>query len=117
MTQEEDKVYFRYDNHKQKTPMLTKEQATGCRKVVSKKEKIKHPNKTYTQTPDPRKWFLVDATGRTLGRLATQVALLLRGKTRPDFTASVDCGDGVVIHWLCRRFARNSLLNNARSKS
>jgi len=44
-----------------------------------------------------RKWYLVDATGKTLGRLATQVADLLRGKGKTTFTPHVDCGDYVII--------------------
>ena len=44
-----------------------------------------------------RKWLLVDADGRSLGRLATQVANLLRGKGKPTFSPHVDCGDFVVV--------------------
>ena len=44
-----------------------------------------------------RKWHLVDASGKTLGRLATRVAILLRGKHKPTFTPHVDTGDHVVI--------------------
>ena len=44
-----------------------------------------------------KKWFLLDATGKTLGRFSSEVAKILRGKHRPDFTAHVDTGDGVVI--------------------
>lgn len=61
-------------NHKHKTPILTKEEAL-----------------------DSRKWYLFDATGKTLGRFAAEVAKILRGKHRPDYTPHVDCGDGVVI--------------------
>ena len=43
------------------------------------------------------KWHVVDANGKTLGRLASQVAYLIRGKHRPDFTPHVDCGDFVVV--------------------
>ena len=57
-------------NHNQKTPILTKSQALQS-----------------------RKWFLFDATGKTLGRFAAEVTKILRGKHRPDFTAHVDCGD------------------------
>ncbi len=45
----------------------------------------------------PRQWHLIDANGQVLGRLATHVATLLRGKHKPVFTPHVDCGDGVVI--------------------
>jgi len=44
-----------------------------------------------------RDWYVVDAQGQTLGRLATQVATILRGKHKPIFTPHVDCGDYVVI--------------------
>ena len=44
-----------------------------------------------------RKWHLVDANGKTLGRLATRVAILLRGKHKPSFTPHVDTGDFVVV--------------------
>lgn len=44
-----------------------------------------------------RKWFLVDADGKTLGRLSTEVASILRGKHKPTFTPHVDCGDYVII--------------------
>ncbi|MCO6466154.1 MAG: 50S ribosomal protein L13 [Bradyrhizobiaceae bacterium] len=42
-------------------------------------------------------WWVVDAAGQTVGRLATQVATLLRGKHKPSFTPHVDCGDFVVV--------------------
>ena len=44
-----------------------------------------------------RKWYVVDATDLTLGRLSTEVATILRGKHKPTFTPHVDCGDYVVI--------------------
>ncbi len=44
-----------------------------------------------------RNWWFVDAEGQTLGRLATQVASLLRGKTKPEFTLNVDVGDFVIV--------------------
>ena len=61
-------------NHKHKTTLLTKEQAISS-----------------------RKWYLFDAAGQNLGRFASEVAKILRGKHRPDYTPHVDCGDGVVI--------------------
>jgi large subunit ribosomal protein L13 len=45
----------------------------------------------------PRKWWLIDANGQTLGRLATQVATLVRGKHKPQYTPHIDTGDFVVI--------------------
>ena len=44
-----------------------------------------------------RKWYVVDATGMPLGRLASQVAAILRGKNKPTFTPNVDCGDHVIV--------------------
>ena len=44
-----------------------------------------------------RQWFVVDASGLALGRLASQVAAILRGKNNPEFTPNVDCGDHVII--------------------
>jgi large subunit ribosomal protein L13 len=44
-----------------------------------------------------RKWYVLDAKGRPLGRLAAQAAVILRGKHKPDFTPNVDCGDFVVV--------------------
>ena len=44
-----------------------------------------------------RKWYVVDASGMALGRLASQVATVLRGKNKPTFTPNVDCGDHVII--------------------
>ena len=63
-------------NHNQKTTILTNKQALTS-----------------------RKWFLFDASGKTLGRLASEVAKILRGKHRPDYTPFVDCGDcGFIIN-------------------
>ena len=44
-----------------------------------------------------RKWYVVDAEGKTLGRLASEVASILRGKHKPTFTPHVDTGDHVII--------------------
>ena len=44
-----------------------------------------------------RQWYVVDGTGCTLGRLATEVATVLRGKNKPTYTPNVDCGDYVII--------------------
>jgi len=55
--------------------------------------------KTYVATPATaeRNWYVVDASGRTLGRLATQVADALRGKRKPEYTPHVDTGDFVIV--------------------
>ncbi|MFO7171970.1 MAG: 50S ribosomal protein L13 [Bacillota bacterium] len=54
---------------------------------------------TYMATPADvqRKWYVVDATGKTLGRLAAKVAAVLRGKHKPIFTPHIDCGDYVIV--------------------
>ena len=44
-----------------------------------------------------KEWFVVDAGNEVLGRLASKVALILRGKHKPDFTPHVDCGDNVIV--------------------
>ncbi len=55
--------------------------------------------KTFMANPDKvdRKWYVVDAEGQTLGRLASEVAKVLRGKNKPIFTPHVDTGDYVII--------------------
>jgi large subunit ribosomal protein L13 len=55
--------------------------------------------KTYCPKPDEvkREWLVVDAEGKTLGRLAVEVANVLRGKHKPEYTPHVDCGDFVVV--------------------
>ena len=55
--------------------------------------------KTYSAKPleVERKWWVVDAEGQTLGRLATTVANLLRGKNKPQYTPNVDTGDFVIV--------------------
>jgi large subunit ribosomal protein L13 len=54
---------------------------------------------TYSAKPSDvtRKWYVVDASETTLGRVATQVATLLTGKGKPMFTSHIDCGDFVVV--------------------
>jgi len=55
--------------------------------------------KTFMARPETveSKWYVVDATGMVLGRLASQVAAILRGKNKPEFTPHVDTGDHVII--------------------
>jgi large subunit ribosomal protein L13 len=55
--------------------------------------------KTYVATPESRErnWLVIDATGKTLGRLATQIADALRGKRKPEYTPHVDVGDFVIV--------------------
>lgn len=55
--------------------------------------------KSYIAKPQEveRKWYIVDAEGKTLGRLATQIATILRGKHKPTYTPHVDTGDFVIV--------------------
>lgn len=55
--------------------------------------------KTISIKPEEvqREWWVVDAEGKTLGRLATQIATILRGKHKPYYTPHVDCGDYVIV--------------------
>ncbi len=55
--------------------------------------------KTYSAKAEDidRKWYLIDAEGEVLGRLATQIATILRGKNKPTYTPSMDLGDYVVV--------------------
>ena len=55
--------------------------------------------KSFMASPSTieREWYVVDATGHTLGRLASEVASVLRGKNKPIFTPHMDCGDYVII--------------------
>lgn len=55
--------------------------------------------KTFMASPSTieRKWYVVDATGYTLGRLASEVAKVLRGKNKPTYTPSMDTGDYVIV--------------------
>ncbi len=55
--------------------------------------------KTFMATPSTieRKWYVVDAEGQTLGRLASEVAKVLRGKNKPIYTPHMDCGDYVIV--------------------
>jgi len=55
--------------------------------------------KTYNEKKEntEKKWYLVDAEGKILGKLAVEIAKILRGKNKPTFTPNVDCGDFVVV--------------------
>ncbi len=60
---------------------------------------MKNIQKTYSMKASEieKKWFLVDAEGKVLGRLATEIATILRGKNKPTFTPHLDMGDNVVV--------------------
>lgn len=56
-------------------------------------------NTTYSakKSEIERKWYILDATDKPLGRVATEAAKLLRGKHKPSFTPNLDCGDNVIV--------------------
>lgn len=58
-----------------------------------------NPMNSYVAKPGEveRKWYVIDATGQTLGRMASQVAAILRGKNKPTYTPFVDTGDHVIV--------------------
>ena len=58
---------------------------------------LSYKTKSANKNTVDKQWLLVDADGQTLGRLASKVAVLLRGKHKPNFTPHVDCGDNVVV--------------------
>ena len=59
-----------------------------------------------------RKWYVVDATGHTLGRLSTEIANVLRGKNKPIYTPHVDTGDLLQSLRLCWWYERNNIKRN-----
>ena len=58
---------------------------------------LSYKTKSANRKTVEKQWLLVDAEGQTLGRLASKIAVLLRGKHKPNFTPHVDCGDNVVV--------------------
>ncbi len=81
----------------------------------------KHGQGTWMQNKESveRQWWIVDATDQTLGRMATKIATVLRGKNKASFTPHVDCGDFVVVinadkikltgrKWLEKKYYRHS---------
>jgi large subunit ribosomal protein L13 len=56
-----------------------------------------HLTHTFKESEVEKKWYIVDASGQTLGRIASRVAHILRGKNKPVFTPNMDCGDFVVV--------------------
>lgn len=62
-------------------------------------KELERTMKTYMAKPGEveRKWYVIDAEGKTLGRLASQIATVLRGKHKPEYTPHVDTGDFVIV--------------------
>lgn len=75
--------------------MENEDRPQGLGESVEELESVK----TYSAKPEEivRKWYIVDASGQTLGRLATRIATVLRGKHKPTFTPHLDCGDHVIV--------------------
>jgi large subunit ribosomal protein L13 len=103
----------RHDNRKpsttrEQTPKISWKQTHTVRGLIDKPKRAPvHfasfsqgiPMKTYTATPSTvkRDWFVVDATDKVLGRLASEIARRLRGKHKPEFTPSFDTGDYIIV--------------------
>lgn len=58
---------------------------------------LSYKTKSANKATVNKEWIIIDATDMVVGRLATRVAFILRGKHKPDFTPHVDCGDNVII--------------------
>ena len=60
---------------------------------------MKDIQKTYSmkESEIQKKWYLVDADGKVLGRLATEIATILRGKNKPEYTPNLDMGDNIIV--------------------
>ena len=58
---------------------------------------LSYKTKSANTETSGKKWLLVDAEGQTVGRLASEVAKLIRGKHKPNFTPHADCGDNVIV--------------------
>lgn len=66
--------------------------------IMSKRKSHNKNSTTLLREVDvERKWYIFDAEGKTLGRFASEVTKVLRGKNKPTFTRNIDCGDGVII--------------------
>jgi len=63
----------------------------------SKVDTLSYKTKSANKETVKKEWILVDANDQVLGRLASKVAVILRGKHKPNFTPHVDCGDNVII--------------------
>ncbi|MBN2348499.1 MAG: 50S ribosomal protein L13 [Bacteroidales bacterium] len=58
---------------------------------------LKYKTKSANKATVKKEWYVIDATNQVLGRLSSEVAKIIRGKNKPDFTPHVDCGDNVII--------------------
>jgi len=81
---------------------LRKEKWYFCNPKFNEKSTNVNPLSTYktasaNKSTVNKRWFVVDAEGETLGRLASRIAYVLRGKNKPDYTPHVDCGDNIIV--------------------
>ncbi|MFB6257768.1 MAG: 50S ribosomal protein L13 [Flavobacteriales bacterium] len=60
-------------------------------------DQVSFKTRSANENSVTKKWYVVDASGQSVGRLASKVAQRLRGKHKPDFTPHVDCGDNIII--------------------
>jgi large subunit ribosomal protein L13 len=67
--------------------------------IGGRSEPVMHSQKTFSATPSDidRRWYVVDADGMVLGRLASEIAKIIRGKHKPTFTPHMDTGDFVIV--------------------
>ena len=65
--------------------------------IIKKVDTLSYKTISANSGTVKKEWYVIDATDQVLGRLASRVALVLRGKNKPDFTPHVDCGDNVII--------------------
>ncbi len=88
---------------KKATAKSAETKAQPVKKAQASEKPAKLPNarsqKSFIVKPHEAKpeWFILDATGKTLGRLASEIAKILRGKHKPTFTTFADAGDGVIV--------------------
>ena len=65
--------------------------------IIKKVDTLSYKTISANSGTVKKEWYVIDATDQVLGRLASRVALVLRGKNKPDYTPHVDCGDNVII--------------------
>src|SRR5574343_80546 len=66
-------------------------------KIISKVNTLSYKTISANKATADKQWIVVDAEGHNLGRFASKVAMLLRGKYKPNYTPHVDCGDNVIV--------------------
>lgn len=89
-------VLYSIDPRQQQVGAMPVEEDRLCHKCRTKLRK-KASGLTKEAGEAQREWYVVDATGLTLGRLASRIAAVLRGKHKPSFTPNVDMGDFVIV--------------------